>query len=113
LPASSRLGIGRVFEEQVRASMGRMDAAHRPVAAVLIIELMREATSRAQTDAVRQVLVESGIVQLAEKGTRRLSPWRRALAGGFSAMCLVRATPISALSTSRPAQTNSPTASAI
>ena len=64
------------LEKDLRASMRRMDAAHRPVAAVLIIDLMREATSRAQTDAVRQALVESGIVQLGEKGTRRLSPWR-------------------------------------
>jgi HEAT repeat protein len=68
------------LEDELRASLRRMDAAHRPVAAVLIIDLMREATSRAQTDAVRQALVESGIVQLGEKGTRRLSPWRRALA---------------------------------
>jgi HEAT repeat protein len=60
--------------------MRRMDAAHRPVAAVLIIDLMREASTRAQTDAVRQTLVNSGIVELGEKGTRRLSPWRRALA---------------------------------
>jgi HEAT repeat protein len=68
------------LEEELRASMRWMDAAHRPVAAVLIIDLMRQASSRAQTDAVRQALVESGIVQLGEKGTRRLSPWRRALA---------------------------------
>ena len=68
------------LEDELRASMRRMDAAHRPVAAVMIIDLMREATSRAQTDAVRQALVESGIVQLGEMGTHRLSPWRRALA---------------------------------
>jgi HEAT repeat protein len=68
------------LEEELRASLRLMDAAHRPVAAVQIIDLMHEATSRAQTDAVRQALVESGIVELGEKGTRRRSPWRRALA---------------------------------
>lgn len=68
------------LEAELRDSLRRMDAAHRPVAAVLIIELMREATSREQTEAVRETLVRSGIVALGEKGTRRFSPWRRALA---------------------------------
>jgi HEAT repeat protein len=68
------------LEEDLRASLRRMDAAHRPVAAVLIIDLMRDATSRAYTEAVRQSLEQSGIVALGEKGTRRRSPWRRALA---------------------------------
>jgi HEAT repeat protein len=68
------------LEEEFHASLGRLDAAHRPVAAVLIIDLMREATSHAQTEGVRQALVESGLVELGEKGTRRFSPWRRALA---------------------------------
>jgi hypothetical protein len=65
---------------ELRPVVLRMDRAHRPVAAVQVIELMREATSHAQTDVMRRTLEQSGIVELAERGTRRRSPWRRALA---------------------------------
>jgi HEAT repeat protein len=65
--------------EELRTPFLRMDAAHRPVAAVLVIDLIREATP-AQTEQLRLALEEAGIVDLGERGTRRLSPWRRALA---------------------------------
>jgi hypothetical protein len=56
-----------------------MDAAHRPVAAVMVTDLMLE-TSLAQPEQLRRALEQSGIVELGERGTRRWSPWRRALA---------------------------------
>jgi HEAT repeat protein len=65
--------------EELRPAFMRMDAAHRPVAAVLVTDLMR-AASPAQAEQLRAALEESGIVELGERGTRRRSPWRRALA---------------------------------
>ena len=65
--------------EELRPAFMRMDAAHRPVAALLTIDVVREA-SPSQKDQLRAVLEQAGIVELTEKGTRRLSPWRRALA---------------------------------
>jgi HEAT repeat protein len=70
---------GRLGTE-LRPAILKMDAAHRPVAAVLVIDLMHEASSPAQAAELRRMLEESGITELAEKGTRRRSPWRRALA---------------------------------
>jgi hypothetical protein len=66
--------------EELRPAFLRMDAAERPVAAVLVISLMRESTSPSQTRKLRSMLEDSGIEELAERGTRRRSPWRRALA---------------------------------
>lgn len=66
--------------EELRPAILRMDAARRPVAALMAIDLMREASSAAQTVALRSALEEAGIVELGERGTRRFSPWRRALA---------------------------------
>lgn len=66
--------------DELRPAFMRMDAAHRPVAAVLVIELMQGASSPAQTEALREALEHAGIVELGERGTRRRSPWRRALA---------------------------------
>jgi HEAT repeats len=57
----------------------RMDAAHRPVAAELITDIMSRA-SPAQKDQLRDALEETGLVELGHRGTRRRSPWRRALA---------------------------------
>jgi HEAT repeat protein len=57
----------------------RMDAAERPVAALLVTDLMSEA-SFSQREKMRGALEEAGIVELGRRGTRRLSPWRRALA---------------------------------
>jgi HEAT repeat protein len=65
---------------ELRPIMHRMDAAHRPVAAVLMIDLMTQASTPAQTAELRREFDESGLTDLAERGTRRLSPWRRALA---------------------------------
>jgi len=64
---------------ELRPAFLRMDAAHRPVAAVLVASLMQEA-SPSQREQLRGVLEGSGIVELGHRGTRRLSPWRRALA---------------------------------
>jgi HEAT repeat protein len=49
------------------------------VAAVLVADRM-EAASPAQREALRDALEEAGIVELGHRGTRRFSPWRRALA---------------------------------
>jgi HEAT repeat protein len=66
--------------EELRPVVLRLDAAHRPVAAVLVINLMHDAALARHTEQLRHTLEDAGIVELAEKGTRRLSPWRRALA---------------------------------
>src|SRR5262245_30516908 len=65
--------------EELRPAFLRMDAAERPVAAVLVTDLMQQApfAERAQ---LRDALEQSGIIELGERGTRRRSPWRRALA---------------------------------
>jgi HEAT repeat protein len=65
--------------DELRPSFMRMDAAERPVAALLVTELMGEA-SFAQREKLRGALEQAGIVELGHRGTRRLSPWRRALA---------------------------------
>jgi HEAT repeat protein len=64
---------------ELRPAFMRMDAAERPVAAVLVADLMREAAP-SHREELREALVRSGIVELGERGTRRRSPWRRALA---------------------------------
>ncbi|HEX4280700.1 MAG TPA: HEAT repeat domain-containing protein [Solirubrobacteraceae bacterium] len=66
--------------DALRPAFLRMGAAERPVLALLTIELMGEASSPAQTEALRDALEQAGIVELGERGTRRFSPWRRALA---------------------------------
>jgi hypothetical protein len=65
--------------EELRPAFLRMDAAHRPVAASLTIDVMREA-SPSQKAQLSGELELAGIVELGERGTRRRSPWRRALA---------------------------------
>jgi HEAT repeat protein len=67
------------LSEELRPAFMRMDAAHRPVAAVLITEFMQRA-SWSQKEEVRSALEQSGLVELGHRGTRRFSPWRRALA---------------------------------
>jgi HEAT repeat protein len=64
---------------ELRPRFLRLDAAHRPVAAVLIAEFVAKAAP-AQRPALRDLLERSGIVELGARGTRRRSPWRRALA---------------------------------
>jgi HEAT repeat protein len=49
------------------------------VAAVLIADFMQEATL-AQKEHLTVALEQAGIVELGHRGTRRWSPWRRALA---------------------------------
>jgi hypothetical protein len=65
--------------EELRPAFLRMDAAHRPVPAVLVADDMSHA-SPSQREQLRAELEESGIVDLGHRGTRRFSPWRRALA---------------------------------
>ena len=65
--------------EELRPAFMRMDAAQRPVAAVLIGNIMTQA-SPYQKGQLRDALEEAGIVELGHRGTRRFSPWRRALA---------------------------------
>lgn len=64
--------------EELRPAFMRMDAAHRPVAAVLVTDLMQSA-SWSQKEELRRALEHAGIVELGHRGTRRFSPWRRAL----------------------------------
>lgn len=66
--------------QELRPAVLRLGPSERPVGALLTIDLMREASSPAETDALRRALEESGIVELGHRGTRRFSPWRRALA---------------------------------
>lgn len=66
--------------DELRPTILRMDAGHRPVAALLTIDLMDAASSPAEKEALRHALDEAGIIELGERGTRRFSPWRRALA---------------------------------
>jgi hypothetical protein len=65
--------------EELRPAFLRMDAPHRAVAAILVTEIMSNA-SPSQKEQLRDALEESGIVELGERGTWRRSPWRRALA---------------------------------
>jgi len=65
--------------DELRPAFRRMDAAHRPVAAVLITDMMSQA-SPSQKKQIRDALEEAGLVDLGHRGTRRRSPWRRALA---------------------------------
>lgn len=65
--------------KELRPAFMRMDAAHRPVAAALVTDVMRKA-SPSQRGQLMRALEEAGIVELGHRGTQRLSPWRRALA---------------------------------
>jgi HEAT repeat protein len=65
--------------EEFRPAFMRMNAAERPVAALLVTELMGQ-VSPDQREQLRGALEEAGLVELGERGTRRRSPWRRALA---------------------------------
>lgn len=64
---------------ELRPMFMRMDAAERPVAAILVADLMR-AAPWPQRPPLRHALEQAGIVELGHRGTRRLAPWRRALA---------------------------------
>ena len=58
------------------AGLGRKD---RPVAAWVLRDLTRD-TDEATRARIRDVLEETGATDLAERSTRRWTPWRRALA---------------------------------
>lgn len=68
-----------LLAEELRPAFLRMDAAERPVAALLVTNLM-QAASLSQKEKLTAALEQSGIVELGHRGTRRFSPWRRALA---------------------------------
>jgi HEAT repeat protein len=65
--------------EELRPVIAGLGPQARPVAAWLVLDGLREADAGTR-DVVRQVLAESGAVELAERATRRWMPWRRALA---------------------------------
>jgi HEAT repeat protein len=56
-----------------------MRRSDRPVAAWLLRDLTRTA-DEATRDRIRRVIEDVGAVELAERSTRRWTPWRRALA---------------------------------
>ena len=64
---------------ELRPTFMRMDAAERPVAAILVADFMQGA-SFALREQLTVALEQAGIVALGHRGTRRRSPWRRALA---------------------------------
>jgi HEAT repeat protein len=64
---------------ELRPSVAKLDRRERAVFAELWIDLVAEGTS-ARGARTRRLLREAGVVAAAERGTRRLSPWRRALA---------------------------------
>ena len=62
--------------EALRPAFMRMNAAERPVAAVLITDVMRKA-STSQKEQLRRALEAAGLVDLGERGTRRARGARR------------------------------------
>ena len=68
-----------VLGKELRPVVRRLNSVERPVAADIVIDIMAGA-SPAQADALRRTLEQAGMVERAERGTRRLTPWRRALA---------------------------------
>ena len=65
--------------EELRPLVAGLSDADRPVAAWLLRDLTRDADEATRT-RVRRVVEETGAVKLAERSTRRRTPWRRALA---------------------------------
>ena len=65
--------------EELRPLIATFGRQERPVAAWLLLDLTQDA-DEATRARVRDVLIESGAVELAERSTRRRMPWRRALA---------------------------------
>jgi HEAT repeat protein len=65
--------------EELRPLIASMDRQERPVAAWLLRDLTRDADPRT-IERVREILDETGAIELAERSTRRWMPWRRALA---------------------------------
>jgi HEAT repeat protein len=65
--------------EELQPVVESLGSQQRPVAAWLLRDLVRAADDATRLH-VQQVLLETGAVELAERGTRRWMPWRRALA---------------------------------
>jgi HEAT repeat protein len=64
---------------RLRAEIGRLGATERPIAAAMLIERL-EPASRAERDHLLLALREVGAIEIIVRSTRRLMPWRRALA---------------------------------
>jgi HEAT repeat protein len=81
-PVIHRLVEGRDREDttaELKRLVASLDRTGRPVAAWLLRERTRTADAETR-DRVREILDECGAIELAEQGTRRWMPWRRALA---------------------------------
>jgi HEAT repeat protein len=64
---------------ELHAIVAGLGPTERAVAATLVIDLAQHA-SQTEREALRRLLDGAGAVELAERGTHRRSPWRRALA---------------------------------
>ena len=64
---------------ELRPVVARLDDQERPIAGALLLDLAQQASS-SDRERLRRTLEETGAVELAEEGTRRRSPWRRAFA---------------------------------
>jgi hypothetical protein len=65
--------------QELRPVIEGLGQQERPVVAWLLRDLSRAADGETRS-RVREILDETGAVELAERGTRRWMPWRRALA---------------------------------
>jgi hypothetical protein len=65
--------------QTIRPIVARMGPQERPVAAWLLLEAIEEVDESTRMK-VRGLLEDSGAIGLAERSTRRWTPWRRALA---------------------------------
>lgn len=65
--------------EELRPLVAGLGRSDRPVAAWLLRDLTRDADEATWT-RIQGVLEETGAIELAERSTRRWTPWRRALA---------------------------------
>jgi HEAT repeat protein len=82
LPAAERLVSGddpNGIIEDLRLQLAGLRSNDRPVAAWLLRDLTGTA-DEATRARIRRVVEELGAVELAERSTRRWTPWRRALA---------------------------------
>jgi HEAT repeat protein len=81
-PSVERLVSGSDPEsiaEELRPQVASLGNNDRPVAAWLLRDLTRDA-DEATRARIRRVIEEMGATELAERSTRRWTPWRRALA---------------------------------
>jgi HEAT repeat protein len=65
--------------EELRPQVARLGNNDRPVAAWLLRDLTLDA-DEATRERIREVIEDMGATELAERSTRRRTPWRRALA---------------------------------